>query len=140
VKLLAVVLLSAVPVFGQSLPDKPARTIDREFVAETAALGAAWTADTLSTNSRFHWCDAHYGTRLTHQPDCFEGGGFFNGTRDTAKIMGAWAAVDLAAIGASYLWKRYVHNRYLHPLWRVPLIVCGEEHGRAAIGDIRYEK
>ena len=39
------------------------------------------------------------------------------------KVMGAWAAVDVGAAAAAYEWKKHVHNRYLHPLWRVPMFV-----------------
>jgi hypothetical protein len=132
-------LLVSSSVCAQSLPEKPQpRTVDREFVTEAGALAVAWTMDAVSTNARFHWCDQHYGTRLGHQPDCFEGGGFFNDTRDTAKIMGAWAATDIAAAVVAYEWKRHVRNRYVNPLWRVPMSIGIVGHTKSAIFNWRH--
>jgi hypothetical protein len=136
----AVVLAVAVPMFGDTLPDKPepqSKTADKEFVIDLSALATAWTLDTISTSQRFGWCQSRYGTTVGYQPDCFESGGFFNGTRDTAKIMGAWAAVDIGAAVLSYELKKHVHNRYLHPLWRLPLLIGAEQHTQAAIGNWR---
>lgn len=136
-------ILLAAPCFAADsslLPDKPqaqekTRTADREFFLDSSALAVGWTLDTVSTAQRFDWCDAHYGTRTGYQPDCFENGGFFNNTRDTGKIMVAWAAVDVAAVISSYEWKKHVHNRWLHPLWRVPLLVGAAGHSRSAVGN-----
>lgn len=139
--------------FGESLPDKPVPVIhvydeSREFKIEAAALTTAWLLDTISTAQRFNWCNkgngfvyaeqtigATYTVSDWYQPRCSESGGLFDGTRDTAKIMGAWAAVDVGAIGASYLWKRYVHNRWVHWAWRVPLLIGTAGHTRAATGN-----
>jgi hypothetical protein len=131
----ALLLLCAYSVFGQSLPEKPAPIKEqREFEIESMSLGASWMLDAISTKQRFSWCDAHYGTRIGYQQNCFESGGFFNGTRDTAKIMGSWAAVDIGGIILAYEWKRHVHGK-LHGLWRVTLFIGTEEHTRAAIGN-----
>jgi hypothetical protein len=116
-------------------PIKHVKTANREFWLDTSALATGWTMDTISTNQRFNWCDQHYGTRLGKQPGCFEGGGLFNGTRSTAKIMGADAAIDIGAIVFAYEWKKHVHNKYLHPLWRVPLLLQAGGHVQAAIGN-----
>jgi hypothetical protein len=153
-----VIMLCAIPAWGQNrevmssvasespevmvirLPTKPEpvkreKTINREFILDTSALAAGWTMDTISTSQRFNQCDQQYGTRLGIQPNCFESGGMFNGTRSTAKIMGADAAIDIAAVVFSYEWKKHVHNRYLHPLWRVPLLALSVGHTQAAIGN-----
>ena len=117
--ILIVMLLLASSANAQSVPHE-----DREFGMDTVALGAAWTMDTLSTHQSFARCSS-----------CIESGGLFDGSRSTAKIMGAWALVDLGAVIVSYEWKRHVRNRWLHPLWRVPLLVGTEEHARAASGN-----
>jgi len=122
------------------LPDKPqpqgkVRSENREFWIESAGLGAAWAMDAQSSSSRWAYCRNTYGAAQVHQWNCFESGVFFKGTQDTAKIMGAWAAVDIAAAVASYEWKNHVRNRYLHPLWRVPLIVGTAGHASSAIGN-----
>ena len=129
------------PCFAQSvLPDKPQpRTVDREFIVSSSALAVGWTLDTISTVQRFDWCNRRYGARTTgYEPHCLENGGFFNGTRDAAKVMGAWAAVDVATVIASYEWKKHVHNRWLHPLWRIPLLVGSAGHSRSAIKNWTY--
>jgi hypothetical protein len=143
-KLAALVLLCAMSTSARdssNLPDRPQpRTADKEFVIDASALATAWTLDTISTNQRFEWCQKHYRNALGHQPDCFENGGFFDGTRDTAKIMAAWAGVDAAAVIGSYEWKKHVHNKYLHFLWRVPLLVGTERHTQAAIENWGYPR
>jgi hypothetical protein len=48
-------------------------------------------------------------------------------------VMGAWAAVDVGAMVAAYEWKKYVHNRYLHPLWRAFPVIGIVGHTRSAI-------
>lgn len=114
------------------LPDKPQpqpsgkirNAEDREFWIEAGALGSAWTLDTISTHDSFAAKSSRY-----------EIGGFFNGSRSVPKIMGAWAAVDVGAVVVSYEWKKHVRNRYLHPLWRVPLLVGTVEHDRAAVAN-----
>lgn len=149
-KLVALVMASLVFVPSQThagtdsiLPDKPmpqSRTVDKEFVIDASALATAWTLDTISTSQRFAWCQNHYGNTLGHQPDCFENGGFFNGTRDTAKIMGAWAAVDVGAVVLSYELKKHVHNKALHWAWRIPLIIGAEQHTQAAASNWDYPR
>lgn len=116
---------------------KPHRTVDREFIADSIALAGAWTADTISTQQRWSWCDRTYGTAYSPAPDCYEGGGFFNNTRDLGRVMGAWAAVDVASAVVSYEWKKHVRNKWLHPLWRVPFVVQIEIHATAAAGNWR---
>ena len=94
---------------------------DKEFWLSTAVVAASWSADVVTTSQSFARCRT-----------CVENGGLFNGSRSTPKIMGAWAAVDIGAVVVSYEWKQHVHNRYLHPLWRVPLYVRVEGHTQAA--------
>lgn len=119
------------PCFAQNLlPDKPqpqpaGHVADREFWIDAGALGAAWTADTIST---------HYA--FAAAPNHMEGGFIFHNSRSVPKIMGAWAAVDVGAVVASYEWKQHVHNRYLHPLWRVPLFVGIIGHDTSAIQNL----
>lgn len=128
-KLLTILLLAAVSANSQSLPDKPQpRTVNAEFWIETGALATAWTLDTVSTHQAF-----------VSSPYRREAGGLFNGSRSTPKVMGAWAAVDVAAVLTSYEWKRHVHNKWLHPLWRVLLLVGAEQHTQAAIGNWRVK-
>jgi hypothetical protein len=138
-RLLLLVALCALPCFaGETaiLPDKPepqvqakVRMADREFWIEAGALGTAWTLDAISTHSAF-----------SANPTRHEEGGLFNGSRSVGKIMGAWAAVDIGATVAAYEWKKHVKNRYLHPLWRVPMLVGTIGHDRAAIGNWTLKK
>lgn len=120
--LLAIVLLSTCTTHADAIkPDKPEpRTINTEFKIEAAALATAWTADTISTHQ---W--------IQHCPTCYEVGGLFNGSRSTAKIMGAWALVDLGTGIIAYEWKKHVRNRYLHELWRVPMLIQAGGHLQA---------
>ena len=125
--IIALALLCSVAAQADTLPDKPQpqpRTADKEFWVCTSALATAWTLDTISTHQSF----------ATH-PHAYEVGGLFNGSRSVPKIMGAWAAVDIGAVVLSYEWKKHVRNRYLHPLWRVPLLIGAEGHTRAAINN-----
>ena len=113
--------------FSQNLPDKPqpqpvSHVADREFWADTAMLGAAWTADTITTHNAFA-----ASTRN------MEGGLLFYNSRSTPQVMGAWAAVDVAAMVTAYEWKRHVHNRYLYPLWRAFPVIGTIGHTRSAI-------
>jgi hypothetical protein len=119
------------PSFAQSAfmgkPDKPqpqaaGRVVDREFKIEATALGAAWTADAISTQRSF-----------AASPHRSEGGLLFPGSRNAVEISGAWAAIDVGAVVLSYEWKEHVHNRFLHPLWRVPLFVGIIGHSESAI-------
>jgi hypothetical protein len=130
--LLLFVILSA-PCFAADpsiLPDKPepryaagkVHTADREYWIEAGAFATAWTLDTVSTH------DAFAVSTTRH-----ENGGLFNGSRSVPKIMGAWAAVDIGAAVTAYEWKKHVKNRYLHPLWRVPMLVGTFGHDRSAI-------
>ncbi len=128
--LLLFIVLSA-PCFAADtaiLPDKPEpqyqgkiHTADREFWIETAAFGTAWTLDGISTHNA--------------DPRAREAGIFFHGSRSTIKIMGAWAAVDVGAAVVAYEWKKHVRNRYLHPLWRVPMLAGTLGHDYSAIGN-----
>jgi hypothetical protein len=121
-------LLFAIPAWGQDLPKKPEPTINTEFKIEAVVMGAAWLADTVSTHDWIRAC-----------PTCVETGGLFNGSRSTPKIMGAWAAVDIGSGVLAYEWKKHVHNKYLHPLWRIPMIIRTEGHTSAAIGNWRQQ-
>jgi hypothetical protein len=128
--ILIVCAFLAAPCFAADcsiLPDKPqpqpaGRVVDREFWIEAGALGTAWTLDTVSTHQAF-----------AVSPTRHEGGLLFNGSRSVPKIMGAWAAVDIGAVVVSYEWKKHVTNRYLHPLWRVPLLVGTIGHTDSAV-------
>lgn len=114
--LIVLIALLAVPCFADTLPDKPrpqpaahVSTVETKlYWAEVGTMAAAWTADTITTHQAF-----------SANPATHEGGPFFPGTRSTAKVMGAWAAIDVGAAVAAYEWKQHVHNRYLHPLWHV---------------------
>jgi hypothetical protein len=134
-KTILILILALVPIasYADELPEhiapskpKPAHIVNAEFRLETAALAGAWIADTITTHNNF-----------ANIPGSTETGLFFNGSRGggTAKIMGAWAAVDVAAVVASYEWKKRVHNKYLHPLWRVPLIVGTIGHATSAMNN-----
>ena len=115
--------LLAVATPAQNLPDKPAATKEtKEFWISTAAVAAAWSADAVTTSEAFARCR-----------NCDESGGLFNGTRNVPEIMGAWAAVDAGLVVLSYEVKQHVHNKYIHPLWRVPLYVRIEAHTQAAV-------
>lgn len=102
-------------------PDNPRPKGDLEFKLEAGALAGAWTADTISTQELWGRCRG-----------CFEAGGFFNGTRQTARIEGAWAAVDAGSLLLAYEWRRHIRNRWLKPFWRAPLLVRVGCHGAAA--------
>ena len=115
---------------ADSLPDKPEpltpehHRVDREFVAEASAFAISWTVDAIST-----------GESHLRDPNCVEVGGIFNGSRNTAKVMTAWAAIDISAGIAAYEWKKHVHNRYLHPLWRLPMLIGAGGHIRATLAN-----
>lgn len=127
---ITVLVLTGVSVHAQDLPDKPEpRTADREFWIQAGGMATAWTMDTVSTSQLYAAC-----------PTCHEVGGFFNGTQDTTKIMAAWAAVDVGTAVLAYEWKRHVHNRYLHPLWRVPMAISTFDHSRAAFKNWHIKK
>lgn len=126
--LILIVLLSAVPAArAAELPSKP-EPAGPEYWSSVAALGIAWGMDTESTADLYH--------RL---PNASEGGGLFDGSRSTPKIMAAWAGIDVGAMVGAYEWKRHVHNRYLHPLWRIPAIVGTQGHVRSAISNWRIK-
>jgi hypothetical protein len=117
------------PCFAQAVsgekPDKPqpaGHVVDKEFQVEAAVLGGAWMADTISTHSAF-----------AGSPRNMEGGLLFYNSRSTPQVMGAWAAVDVGTMFAAYEWKKHVHNRYLHPLWRVIPAVAIIGHTRSAV-------
>jgi len=134
---LFVAALFGLPCFAADpsiLPDKPepryvagkVRTADHEYWIEAGAFAAAWTLDGISTQ--------------TADPRAREAGLFFPGTRSTAKIMGAWAAVDIGAAVVAYEWKKHVRNRFLHPLWRVPMPAGTVGHDYSAIGNFSLGK
>ena len=116
------------PCFAQSvLPNKPepqpaGHVVDKEFLVEVGAMGATWTADTISTHDSFAANPWHHET-----------GPFFNGSRSTVKVMAAWGAIDVGAAVAGYEWKKHVHNRYLHPLWHAFMLQRIDGHAEAAI-------
>ena len=116
---------ASIPLGAQDLPDKPQpQPAGREFWIDTAALATTWTLDTVSTAQAFGESPTHHET-----------GFLFTGSRSTAKVMGAWAALDVAMAATGYEWKRHIHNRYLHPLWRVPMLWRVEGHMSAAVGN-----
>lgn len=120
---IVIALLAAVPCFGQDLPAKPQpRTADAVYWVEVGTMAAAWTADTVSTHDFF-----------ASTPNGHEAGYLFPGSRSTAQVMGAWAAVDVGAAVAGYEWKKHVRNRYLHPLWHAFMLYRIDEHAGAAI-------
>jgi hypothetical protein len=130
-------ILFGLPCFAADtsiLPDKPearyaagkVHTADREYWIEAGAFATAWTLDGISTHNA--------------DPRAREAGIFFPGTRSTAKIMGAWAAVDIGAAVVSYEWKKHVRNRFLHPLWRVPMLAGTFGHDYSAIGNFSLGK
>jgi hypothetical protein len=112
---------------AQELPFKPLpQGIDREFIIENAAMWTSFATDTYTTHHDF----ATYS--FAH-----EGGYLFTGSRSTVKVMGAWAAVDIGATILSYEMKRHITNKYLHPLWRVPLILETAGHTQATFENMR---
>jgi hypothetical protein len=128
-KLLILLVLLSVPCFANELPIKPEtrpHTADREFWIEVGAMGTAWTIDAVSTHQA-----------IVAHPTRYEVGLLNYGSRSSPKIMGTWAAVDLGAMVISYEWKRHITNRYLHPLWRVPMVISAVGHTHAAIGNWR---
>ncbi|SRR6266700_264758 len=133
-RLLLVFMALSAPCFAANtaiLPNKPepqyqgkVHAADREFWIEAGALGTAWTLDAVSTHQAF-----------AAGPHRSEAGMFFKGSRSVLEIMGAWAAVDIGAAVTAYEWKKHVRNRYLHPLWRIPMLVGAIGHDQAAIGN-----
>jgi hypothetical protein len=107
------------------LPDKPEpqpiiqarptghaeHVFDTEFKIETVALAGSWLNDVISTHEVLMRC-----------PTCYEGGIFFHGDRSTLKPALASAGFDASLVIGSYLLKKYVHNRWLGPLWRAPIL------------------
>lgn len=132
---LLLLLVLGVPCFAADtaiLPDKPqpqtaVRVADKGFWIEAGTMAGAWTADTVSTHDYF----ARY-------PAGREMGYLFPGSRSTAKVMGAWAAVDVGAAVAAYEWKKHVRNRYLHPLWHVFMVQRIEAHSEGALGNFTH--
>lgn len=98
----------------------------KQFWIEAGVMTSAWAADTISTHQAFE----SNRTRV-------EIGGIGNGTRNTPKIMASWGAIDFSAAILAFEWKRHVRNRYLHPLWHLPMLIRTEEHTQAAIGNWR---
>jgi len=124
--LLIALCLCASVAKAQALPAVRVPSEDNEFRVDVAAVGTAWTMDTISTH-------------MSHtDPTAYEHGQLFNGSRSTPKIMGAWAVVDVGAIILSHEWKLHVTNKWLHPLWRVPLLVSAGGHGYAAIDNWKH--
>lgn len=126
--LLMVLVLTGLSAHADELPSKPQpRTADKEFWIETAAMSTAWTLDGISTHYAHDRC-------LT----CTEQGYFFRGTRAQMKPLIAWGLIDVGAAVLSYEWKRHVHNKYLHPLWRIPIGQRTFAHSEGAINNWRY--
>ena len=117
-------LLCASVANAQALPAAHVYSEDKEFRVEAAAVGVAWTMDTISTAHGMHERQYHY-----------EVGNFYYGSRSTPKIMGAWGLVAIGAVAVSYEWKRHVTKKWLHPLWRVPLLMRTHDHLGGAIGN-----
>jgi len=125
--LLFLYLFFVSPCFAQTVsgekPDKPQpRIADTAYLVELGAMGATWTADTISTHNSF-----------AANPGRVEGGPFFNGSRSTTKVMAAWGTVDVGAAVAAYEWKKYVHNHYLHPLWHVFMLQRIDGHVESSV-------
>lgn len=110
-------------VQSERLPARGAFALktDRDCWIDASTMVAAWTVDAVSTHELFA---AHANS--------YEGGGLFNGSRSTAKVMAAWAGVDAGMGFAAYEWKNHVHNRYLHPLWRAFFVAPIVWHLQAA--------
>jgi hypothetical protein len=139
-------LLFTLAAFSQepeALPDKPQpvttvrpattfsvgkvkRTADMEFILEATGLWISWWADSASTKNVFDSCQS-----------CVETGGFFNETRATGEITVALAAEDAAIMASAYLWKRYVRNKHLHPLWRGFMLYQTANHVHAVPSNSR---
>jgi hypothetical protein len=120
--LLAPVGLSAQSPAGAQKPDNPRpKTVNTEFRLQVVAMGASWLTDTITTQRAFEHCSG-----------CVEGGLLFTGSRNTAKIMGSWALVDIGAVVVSYEFKRHVHNRVLNQFWRAPILFRTASHAQAA--------
>jgi hypothetical protein len=95
---------------------------EREFWIDVSALAGAWTFDTITTHQ---W--------ITNCSSCKEAGGLANGSRSMPRIMAENAALDAGLAVLGYEWKKRVHNKYLHPLWRVPILYQAQEHVRDGI-------
>lgn len=118
-------LFLALPAAANDLPFKPRpQPAGKEYWFFVGAMGTAWTFDTIATHQNY-----------VDSPYAREGGALFAGSRSTPKIMATWGAVDFGAAVLALEWKRHVHNRYLGPLWRVPMMWRSEEHARAAFGN-----
>lgn len=128
---LSLALMAGIPAMAQGLPDKPKPVIDREFKIQVISLGAAYTFDVLSTK---HWLANCPQTNLK----CVERGYFGNGTRSMPKITLELAAFDGAMVVLAYEWKKHVRNKYLHPLWRIPMLYQVQAHTMAAVGSYRH--
>ena len=102
-------------------PKPKQRTVDKSFIAATAALTLAWTADAISTR---YW--------MAHCPTCTEAGLFAHGTRDFARSEIGTAAFDVGMGLAAYEWKRHVRNRVLNKLWLAPFAIQISAHSQAA--------
>jgi hypothetical protein len=110
------------------LPAKPeSRAEHREFVIEAGVMAASWAFDTAATQHSFN-----------ADPAIIEGGWIFPGSRSTAKVMGMWAIVDVGTAVVALEWKNHVHNKYLHPLWRVPMAWRIYGHTSLGIHDLKY--
>ena len=95
---------------------------DREFWIDVSALAGAWTFDTITTHQ---W--------ITNCSSCREAGGLANGSRSMPRIMAENVALDAGLAVLGYEWKKHVHNKYLRPLWRVPILYQAQEHVRDGI-------
>lgn len=121
--------------YARTLPNKPQAqfagkpaTADREFWIEAGAMGAAFTLDEVST-----------AQLLASNPSTMEVGYLAYGSRNIAKISGEAALVDAGAVVVAYEWKRHIHNKYLHPLWRVPMAFRTVAHTQGAVHNWTFE-
>lgn len=117
--LIAVIMLFAGTLNAQELPSKP--VANKEFIIEAAAAGTALALDLDSTARNFSRCST-----------CYELSWPMRGERSVPKIAVSITAFDAAAVFASYEWKKHVKNKYLNPLWRVPLLALMAVHARSA--------
>jgi hypothetical protein len=132
-------LTFSVAIKADELPDKPhalvvvtpmkslnPKVVNREFLMDVSAVVVGWTLDGISTHVVF---EHHH----------YEIGYFFPGTESTWKPQLAWAGVDVAAVVLGYEWKKRVHNRFLNPLWRAPILDRAAEHTQAAVHNWRIK-
>lgn len=116
-------------VVRQETPKEPVKVkvVDLDFKLEAGAMFAAWAADTITTHQVFE-----------KYPLAYEVGLAGYGSRKTWDSAGPWLAVDAGMMLTSYEWKKHVTNKYLHPLWRLPMAWRTGFHANAAIHNAEF--